>query len=203
MNLFDFREKKYLNERKRTKKPPMQFADRSSIQYHPFSAYYTDATYLLDFINQPRQPESSPSFKDKMDISKRFFPLFHAHCEATNAQPHAMSKEARLGLKLMLLEELKANIEETKKAIAGEKKLRDIVLPSDPLECSKELHEILNEGWTKHGWDQFVEDEKSCRLALDIMGYMTVDQEQFAIFNEALFTSMPTDCLRRSERARK
>jgi hypothetical protein len=180
----------------------MQFADRSTIQYHPFSTYYADASYLLDFINNPRQLVSSPSFKDKMESSKRFFPLFHAHCEATNAQLHTMSKEERLGLKLRLLEELKAKIEDTKQAIAGEKKLRDIVLPNDPCECSSALYGILNEDWQKKGMHQYLEDEKSCRLALDIMVYMSVDTNQFVIFNESLFTSMPTDCLRRSKRAR-
>jgi hypothetical protein len=202
--LFDFEKKQYISDSESKKsKAAMQFADRSSIQYISFGYYYADAMYLVDFIDKPRQELSSPSFEDKMRISKSFFPKFHSHCEEIHAQPHKMSKEARLGLKLMLLEELKAKIEETKKAIAGEKKLRDIILPRDPLECSKALKEIMNEGWTTHGWDQYAEDEKSCSLALDIMGSMTVDQRQFAIFNEALFTSMPTDCLRRSERARK
>jgi hypothetical protein len=181
----------------------MQFADRSTIQYHPFSAYYADASYLLDFINNPRPLVSSPSFKDKMETSKRFFPLFHAHCEATNAQLHTMSKEERLGLKLRLLEELKAKIEDTKQAIAGEKRLGDFVLPNDPWECSSALMGILTEDWQKKGEHQYLEDQKSCRLALDIMISMRMDQDHFVIFNEALFTSMPTDRKRRSKRARK
>ena len=181
----------------------MQFADRSSIKYQPFYNYSGDVMYLVHFIDHPRPKISSPSFKDKMEISKRFFPLFDAHCEATNAQLHTMSKEERLGLKLRLLKELKAKIEDTKQAITGGKSLGEIVLPNDPGECSSALRGILNEDWQKKGMHQYLEDEKSCCLALDIMIDMVVDQGQFVIFNESIFTSMPTDFLCRSKRARK
>jgi hypothetical protein len=181
----------------------MQFADRSSIKYQPFGYYYGDLMYLVDFINHPRPQISSPSFKDKIESSKRFFPLFHAHCEETDAQPHTMSKEERLGLKLRLLEEVKAKIQDTKQAIAGEKRLGAITLPNDPSECTKALNAIINEGYYNKGMPQYVEDVKSCHLAMDIMTHMVVDQDQFVIFNESLFTSMPTDCLRRSKRARQ
>ena len=195
--------KQYITDSESKKsKAAMQFADRSSIKYQPFHAYYLDVRSLVHFIDHPSPRFSSPSFKDKMESSKRFFPLFHANCKATNAQPHTMSKEERLGLKLRLLEELKAKIEDTKQAIAGEKRLRDIVLPNDPWECSSALYGILNEDWQKKGMPQYLEDEKSCRLALDIMKSMRMDQDHFVVFNESLFTSMPIDCLRRSKRAR-
>ncbi len=174
----------------------MQFAD-PSIKYHPFGYYYGDVMYLVDFIDHPRPQISSPSFKDKMESSKRFFPLFHAHCEEIDAQPHTMSKEERLGLKLRLLEEIEAKIKDTKQVITGEKRLRDTILPNDPSECSNALNAIISEGHYNKGMPQYVEDVKSCNLAMDIMTHMVVDQDQFVIFNESLFTSMPIDCLRR------
>ena len=144
--------------------------------------------YLVDFIDNPRPKICSPSFKDKMDISKRFFPLFHAYCEETDPQLHTMSKEERLGLKLKLLDEVRAKMDETKKAVAGEKRLGDIVLPYDPEECMKVLRDMINECQGKTEVNQDL-----CNFAVQILMLMKLDQDQFAVFNENLFNLMPKD----------
>ena len=184
----------------------MQFADVSSVKYTPFGYYYGDVMQLVDFIDNPRPKNSSPSFKDKMDFSKRFFPLFHAHCEETDPQLHTMTKEERLGLKLKLLAEVKTMMDETRQAITGEKRLRDIRLPNDPVDCMKALREILNaEGYEKKGMTEYLKDSVLCNFAMGILIHMKVDRDQFLIFNENLFTAMPrsTGGLRRSKRVRK
>ena len=166
----------------------MQFADSASIKYQSFSNYYGDVMYLVDFIDNPRPKICSPSFKDKMEISKRFFPLFHTYCEETDPQLHAMSKEERLGLKLKLLDEVRAKMDETKKAVAGEKRLGDIVLPNDPEECMKALRDMINECQGKTGINQYHKDTDLCNFAEQILMLMKLDKDQFAVFNENLFT---------------
>ena len=183
----------------------MQFADSSStIKYESFGYYYGDVMYLVDFINNPRPKICSPSFKDKMEISRHYFPLFHAYCEEINPQLHTMSKKNRLELKLKLLEELKDKMEKTKQDIAAEKWMKDVRLPNDTGECHMALHEMINKGLDDNeDFQQYQAKTELCRTAMKILNLMEVDKDQFVIFNEKLFTSLPTRGMRRSKRAGK
>ncbi len=171
----------------------------STPQINAFGYYYYDAVYLIDFIDNPRPEVCSPSFKEKMDIiGMRNFPLFHAHCEETQPQLHLMPRDERLQLKLRLLDELRAKVDQTRQEIAGPKRMRELDLPSDPEECKRKLIEMIDDAQDKiaemlGNVSNIHKDIAVYRDAIGTLGCVSVNNQQIAAYDEALFKAMPSD----------
>ena len=140
-------------------------------------------------IDQPH------AFKREFDCyvlqGECFFPKFMRALGVSGTPLHGMSKDERMNLKLVLLDDMQDNISAANAVFMGEKLIGAEVLPSDPDECmlyfdpmEKSLH---NQIATLRTTLVKIQDART------VVKCMQCGRRALESFDESVYTEMPRD----------
>ncbi len=127
----------------------MQLATKPIHEVSMISGIISNADRLVRFINTSKpKKEFDPEFEELLAKCKSLFPK--CVVAFNGCQLHTMTPEERLDLKLTLLEDVKAHMENIKREISGDKVFGTVELPSGWCEEVEEAEEWLIFSLKKH-----------------------------------------------------
>ena len=175
----------------------MQLATKPVYEVFVISGILSNADRLCRFINfSPQKKEFSPQFAELLAKCKSLFPK--CVVAFNGCQLHTMTPEELLSMKLELLEDVKAHMENIKREISGDKVFGTVELPSDPEECMVRVNALMLEMVEKVAEiNRTIAQIPNARLVLERMIH---NKRSLGGFNEEGFTSMPVSGVRKEKK---
>ncbi len=177
----------------------MQLATKPIYEVFMISGIISNADRLVRFINTSTpKKEFGLQFEELLEKCKSLFP--RSVVAFNGCQLHTMTPEERLDLKLKLLEDVKAHMENIKREISGDKVFGTVELPSDPDECLVRVNAVMMEMVEKVAEiNRMMVQIPNARLLLERMIH---NKRSLGAFNEGSFTSLPVVGAKKSKKPR-